>query len=65
MPTADLGWGGGVSMTDKFSGAWGWARRWPRCVGAILLAAGFGAWGVTGEADGAPLAAYLAGCAAR
>jgi hypothetical protein len=54
-------------MTEKLGGSWEWARRWPRYVDAILLAAavqaGLGAWGVSGEADAAPLAAYLGGCA--
>jgi hypothetical protein len=63
--------GGGLTMADATSGSWGWARRWPRYVGAILLAAaaqsGLGAWAVGGDADAVPLrpqlAAYLAGCA--
>jgi hypothetical protein len=54
-------------MTDALSGSWGWARRWPRYVGAILLAAavqsGVGAWAVSGNAEGASLASYLGGCA--
>jgi hypothetical protein len=58
-------------MADTISGSWGWARRWPRYVGAILLVAaaqsGLGARLVSGEADVVPprlqLAAYLAGCA--
>jgi hypothetical protein len=58
-------------MTDKFSGSWRWASRWPRYVGAILLAAaaqcGLGAWVVSDNDDVVPLrlqlAAYLAGCA--
>ena len=58
-------------MTDTFSGRWGWARRWPRYVGAILIVAaaqsGLGVWLVSGDADAEPLrlqlAAYLAGCA--
>jgi hypothetical protein len=55
-------------MTDANNGSSGWARRWPRYVGAILLAAaaqsGLGAWAVSGDADGASLASYLGGCAA-
>ena len=58
-------------MADAISGSWGWARRWPRYVGPILLVAaaqsGLGAWLVSGDADAVPLrlqlAAYLAGCA--
>jgi hypothetical protein len=58
-------------MAEATSGAWGWAKRWPRYVGAILLAAaaqsGIGAWAVSSAADATPLrlqlAAYLAGCA--
>ena len=56
-------------MADAASGSWGWDKRWPRYVGAILLAAaaqsGLGAWAVSGDADAVPLrlqlAAYLAG----
>jgi len=56
-------------MADATGGSWGWAKRWPRYVGAILLAAavqsGLGAWAVSGGADAVPLrlqlAAYLAG----
>ncbi|MGI8981616.1 MAG: hypothetical protein ACR2FY_20505 [Pirellulaceae bacterium] len=54
-------------MADTSSGSWGWARRWPRYVGAILLAAaaqsGLGAWLVSGDAEGASLVSYLGGCA--
>ena len=56
-------------MAEAISGYWSWSRRWPRYVGAILLAAaaqsGLGAWAVSSDADGVPLrlqiAAYLAG----
>jgi hypothetical protein len=69
---ADSRFGGGLTMADAIGGSWGWARRWPRYVGAILLAAaaqsGLGAWVVSGDAEGVPIrlqiAAYLAGCAA-
>jgi hypothetical protein len=54
-------------MADKISGSWGWARRWPRYVGAILLVAaaqsGLGVWLVSADVEGASLAAYLGGCA--
>jgi hypothetical protein len=56
-------------MTDKFSGSWGWARRWPRYVGAILIVAaaqsGLGAWLVSGDASEVSRAClcYLSGCA--
>ena len=58
-------------MAYTISGSWGWARRWPRYVGAILLVAaaqsGLGTWLVSGDAEAVPLrlqlAAYLAGCA--
>jgi hypothetical protein len=54
-------------MADTITGSWGWAKRWPLYVGAILLAAaaqsGLGVWLVSGDAEGASLAAYLGGCA--
>jgi hypothetical protein len=58
-------------MADTTSGSWGWARRWPRYVGAILLAAAaqscLGGWALSRDADAVPLrvqlSAYLAGCA--
>jgi LDH2 family malate/lactate/ureidoglycolate dehydrogenase len=54
-------------MSDATGGTWGWAKRWPRYLGVILLAAaaqsGLGAWAVGDAADQRPLAAYLGGCA--
>ena len=58
-------------MAVASSSSWGWARRWPRYFGVILLGAaaqsGVGAWAVSADADAVPLrlqiAGYLAGCA--
>jgi hypothetical protein len=56
-------------MADTFSGSRGWARHWPRYVGAILLTAaaqsGLGAWLVSGDAGEVSRAClyYLSGCA--
>ena len=54
-------------MADAPSGSWEWAKRWPRYLGVILLAAaaqsGVGVWAVSGDAEGASLASYLGGCA--
>ena len=51
-------------MSHALADRKGWAVRWPRVLGAILLAAaaqaGIGAW----IAAGSPAAAYLAGSAA-
>jgi hypothetical protein len=54
-------------MADATGGSCGWAKWWPRYVGAILLVAaaqsGLGAWAVSDGANALrlQLAAYLAG----